>query len=187
MKEIYSYITTRLNELNFIHSVKGLCKMVIEEDKQFPAYYIGNDELRQVTNSDFNAGVAFFLPNGEYSISDGEQLIAGKTFSRISIPVSFYCIIRNGTKGADDANYSGDLAIDFLKSISFKNPAVLRAYLQVSKCYTELESIETKAISVLDELFVNVDKPDSHDVAAIRINMRIVAEGNIDCINLLTC
>ena len=189
MQGIIEYINARINQRNLFSRVTGLADIVQEDTRRFPAIYAGNGRMVQPTDKDYLAGVVFWLQNGQERTTQIESPIAAKWFIRHEYPMSIIAMIRKSAFGS--ANDTGYMATELAKLITsdciINNPIALRLAYQATVTDAKVESIEAISQRVIDSVYVSERKPDHTKLAAVRVNLNLIVEGNPECLTQISC
>lgn len=181
MEKIFEQLIANLQSLGLFTKVNGLAQLIKDGT---PAIYNTKGELQNITTSDYTSGVTFFLAAGEMDLNDDiPQIVACDRMVRITYPITLFAITKKGTGGDDSANYEGDLALSLMKAVLINNPKSLRQELKLSVLKTAMKGLSTNTTENLK----SINMKDSHNLSCVAIKVDIIAEGAINCINLLSC
>lgn len=189
MQGIIEYINSRIDSRNLMSKVTGLADTIQEDTRRFPAIYSGNGRYVQPTDKDFLAGVVFWLQNGTERITQIESPIAAKWFVRHEYPMSIIAMVRKSAFGSTNDN--GYMATELAKLITadciINNPSALRLVYNATMADARVESIEAVTQKVIDSVYTGERKPDHSKLAAVRINLNLIIEGNPECLTEINC
>lgn len=182
-------ILTELNSrlpANIAQEVRTLCTIVQEGDRSYPALYVGNDQLRQVANYQWQSGFIFWLPNGEESTELLDEVRGGKDRIGITFPLRLYWV-GSRTAWQQDSQYTGqNIALAIQKAIQARNIPTLRASLGLDRIRTTVENYKYGR-DVVEEFLNGIPNPLRHDMEAVRLDVSLEVHGTLECIVAASC
>lgn len=186
VEHVISALNPYIKATGLVRTVLGLCELVESENSSFPVYYIGNDNAISVLNHDIDAGVAFWLRNGELTQEYLPEIRENDPVIRVVMPLRLIVIAGRTVLGRD-VSFSPEILSQNIRPAVLKStlPAVKNA-IGASRAYTQLSSIDTDTNAVFSQTFPGIDIKRLDNMAiAININAYIVAREA--CLMKYTC
>jgi len=186
LKPVIDYINTSLTSLNLFTEINGLCEIINDGDRFFPAYYCDGNYI-PVSEISKNKGISYFRLDGAISIDQNteDSSIGCDVYSKKTYPLR---LVMCSKKSVYDAGqYSEEkLLNDIEKTISFRNNKALCLSLGMDV----ISSISKGSILDRNVLFkdeYNIENKIGYEYAYIAILLDIVIEGNLSCQDLNIC
>lgn len=177
MKEIIEHINDKLKDL--ASKRFGLCEIIVEEDKSYPGELTKN-ELKNVSDFDFNNGVIYHRLRGDVSVNDNEDqnVSADSIFKEKTYPLRLIYVKRGRKDGYGDQDL-GDLISD---KIAASNIRTLRRELKLDSITIEPQGIKTSRDELFREEYTNIEGQIDYEFYYVGIDYNIIITGDPKCL-----
>jgi hypothetical protein len=186
LKNVIDYLNVQLTTLNLISEKNGLCEIINDGDRFFPAYYCDGN-YTAVSEYSNNKGVSYFRLDGPIGIDQNSEDsgIGCDVYTKKTYPLRLVICIKKDT--FNTSQYSEELLIsDTEKVISFRNNSTLCSDLNmdVVSCISK-GSILDRNVLFKDEY--NIDNKIGYEYLYIALLIDVIIEGNLSCQDLNIC
>lgn len=185
IENVIDYLNTKLLGLNVFKEVKGLCELIIEDERTYPAIYQGKDNLRFVTSYDYRNGLVFHIKNGHATITELERVIASSSYKEYSHPVR--AVLIHGRGIYEDNNYSQEkIASNVVNAINKRSIPSLRAVIGVDRVSVQVNGYSTDKAD-LQQYFQGIELDIRHDLDVVIVDYNIILRANQSCFDNYGC
>lgn len=189
IEQVISELNSRISELNIIEKLYGLCEIISDGEKTFPAEYCLN-EYTQVSDFDKYNGIGYHRLNGDISIQENEDSANGcDQYVIRSYPMKFVCVIPRNTykKNNNDAYVDSKIAENIESKITIRSNKTLIQLLSIDSLRVSPERISLNKLDILRGEYTGIDFQVNYKYAYISIDYTIELAGDISCFNLQEC
>lgn len=188
IEAIISVLNTKISALNIFQNIFGVCEIVREGEKSYPAFYNNKDNLKYIDEGvDYKQGVIFHLKDGNQTREELERIRARSKNIQITTPMTAVAIVRKSIYNTDDAYMEYQLTRNISKLLDEDNNTELKEALKMNRVYTGINEVNHDKQAILDQYFAGVDMNMRHDIAVVSVSYDIVIEGDEECIEMLEC
>lgn len=185
IEKVIDYLNLQLNGLNVFKEVKGLCEIINEDERTYPAIYQGKDNLRFITSYDFRNGLVFHIKNGQASITELERVIASSSYKEYSHPIR--AILIHGRGIYDDNNYSQEkIASNVVNAINKRSIPSLRPIIGVDRVSVQVNGYSTDKADI-NQYFQGIELDIRHDLDVVLVDYNIILRANQSCFDNYGC
>jgi len=185
IEKVIDYLNLQLNGLNVFKEVKGLCEIINEDERTYPAIYQGKDNLRFITSYDFRNGLVFHIKNGQASITELERVIASSSYKEYSHPIR--SILIHGRGIYDDNNYSQEkIASNVVNAINKRSIPSLRPIIGVDRVSVQVNGYSTDKADI-NQYFQGIELDIRHDLDVVLVDYNIILRANQSCFDNYGC
>jgi len=185
IEKVIDYLNLQLNGLNVFKEVKGLCEIINEDERTYPAIYHGKDNLRFITSYDFRNGLVFHIKNGQASITELERVIASSSYKEYSHPIR--SILIHGRGIYDDNNYSQEkIASNVVNAINKRSIPSLRPIIGVDRVSVQVNGYSTDKADI-NQYFQGIELDIRHDLDVVLVDYNIILRANQSCFDNYGC
>jgi len=185
IEKVIDYLNLQLNSLNVFKEVKGLCEIVTEDQRTYPAIYQGKDNLRFITSYDFRNGLVFHIKNGQASITELDRVIASSSYKEYSHPIR--AILIHGRGIYDDNNYSQEkIASNVVNAINKRSIPSLRPIIGVDRVSVQVNGYSTDKNDI-NQYFEGIELNIRHDLDVVLVDYSIILRANQSCFENYGC
>lgn len=185
LKEVIDYINGRIETLNIIESRHGICEIITDGTRTFPAEYCNNTHA-PVSEFTLFKGVCYHRIEG-YSIEqDNENSSNGcSIYSKKEYDIkSVFCVKKDVY---DNNAYAEELIVNNLeKVISVQNSETLCTSLDMDVVSINIDGVELDRKKLYKEEY-NIENKIGYEYAYFALSIKIIIEGELDCQTLTTC
>lgn len=185
LKEIIEHINENLATLNIIEQKYGICEIITDGTRIFPAEYCNNTHIPVSEFTNYN-GVCYHRLLS-YSINqDSEDSTSGcSIYSKKDYNIkSVFCVRKDVY---ENSAYAEELIINNIeKTISERNSKELCDSLNMDVVSILISNIQIDRKQLYKDEY-GVDNKIGYEYAYFALSLNISIEGNLECQTLTTC
>lgn len=187
LKTILEYNNAKLELLGYFRTTFGLTDRVVKQMEEgvdiYPAVYCGNGEFMQVTQFDYECGLAYWRKVGDvgWNKSNAQSLIGGKQLMELTYPLRLIISVPREKLSVDDSYASERLVNSIGKSLNENNGA-LKSALQVRTIEVTQASWSDNLQEIFSDEFTGIDLTYSYKYLLLRIDYNVRIEVNQSCL-----
>ncbi len=185
LKEVIDYINSRIETLNIIESRHGLCEIITDGTRFFPAEYCNNTHT-PVSEFTKSKGVCYYRLEGKTIEQDNNESSSGcAVYSKKNYDVkAVFCVKKDVY---ENTAYAEELIINNLeKTISRQNIKSLCTSLNMDVVSVNVGGVKMDRKQLYKEEY-NTENKVGYEYAYFALSLNIAIEGELECQTLTTC
>lgn len=186
---IIPYINDKLETLNMFEKLHGLCDIINQDTKSFPAEYCQN-EYKQI-EFDKHRGTVYHRLTGNISTEedDEESTISCDPFYIRTFPVrTVLGIHKKYLKNlGNDAYLENKIVHNIIRTVAESNNKILRILLKADSISFEINSCSVNRDEIFDDEYSGIENFIRYEFLYVAIDYDIIVSGNVSCFKLYDC
>lgn len=185
LKQVIDYINQRIATLNIIETKHGLCEIITDGERAFPAEYC-NNAYQPVSEFTKSKGVCYHrlesynIEQDQENSSTGCSVYSKKEYSIKSV----FCIRKDVY---ENSAYAEELIINNLeKVLSEPNAGSLAIALDMDVVSIAIGGVKLDRKQLYKEEY-NIENKIGYEYAYFALSITISIEGDLECQTLTTC
>jgi hypothetical protein len=182
LETVINNLKQRIETLNIFNEINGLCDIITDGDRVFPAEFC-NGEYKTVSDFTDNKNGCYFRLNGAIGIEQTEEESSNSCdlYTKKTYQLRLVCFVKKESSYTEEK-----LILNLEKKISFLNSKELRVLtsMDVVSC------TPTGTITDREQLFkdeYNIENKIGYEYAYFALLFDVVIEGNLSCQDLIEC
>jgi hypothetical protein len=184
LQSIIDYLIIKLQALN-IADVYGLGELVVEQESEKPALYLGSGQYQSLVNFDNHSGLIYFRLVSPVTNAVAESQVGGEDVFQRTYNLRIVAYVNKEVYNTDNNYIDDKIAHNIQLAIDNEDDGVLSSSLGAQTATIQTTSYETNRRNVSDGESLGFDIPFSYVFLALDFNVVII--GSQDCFSLYGC